>query len=151
MSLNYLCNFVYVFQQDSIPLSVHPIFQEPDIQIDDVALDYWKRDQLEHAEAVLTAKITASQNTTQHLLASRALVRTRLRNWDAALVDAEMVLCCAALICANSDISLHIGYQVSPICLCLHRKEYISCRKGRNAQRLSDLRHHVRVLPFVLH
>ena len=44
---------------------------------------------LENAEAVLTAAIS---NPNHHLLASRALVRARLRHWDAALDDAEEVL-----------------------------------------------------------
>ena len=51
----------------------------------------WKRDHLENAEASLTASINQSQNPSHHLLASRALVRTRLQRWDAALLDAEMV------------------------------------------------------------
>lgn len=78
--------------QDSIPLShLHPTFQEPDIQIDDAALDAWKSDQLENAEALLTAAIPASQDPNHHILASRALVRTRLQHWDAAFSDAERV------------------------------------------------------------
>ena len=52
----------------------------------------WKRDQLEDVEASLTASINQSQNPNHHLLASRALVRTRLQRWNAALLDAEMVL-----------------------------------------------------------
>ena len=35
--------------------------------------------------------INQSQNPSHHLLANRALVRTRLQRWDAALLDAEMV------------------------------------------------------------
>ncbi|KAF8555011.1 hypothetical protein OG21DRAFT_962817 [Imleria badia] len=72
---------------DSIPLSgLHPTFQ-----IDEAALDLWKHDQLENTEALLIAAITTSQNPRDYVLASRALVRARLRLWDAALVDAEMV------------------------------------------------------------
>ncbi|KAF8546583.1 WD40 repeat-like protein [Imleria badia] len=43
--------------QDLPPISqdLHPTFQEPNIQIDDAALDSWKHDQLENAEAILTA------------------------------------------------------------------------------------------------
>ena len=51
----------------------------------------WKRDQLENAEASLTASINHSQNPSHHVLASRALVRARLQRWNAALLDAEMV------------------------------------------------------------
>ena len=71
---------------------LHPTLQEPDIQIDDAALDSWKHDQLENADALLTAAIPESSNPNHHILASRALVRARLRLWDAALVDAEQVL-----------------------------------------------------------
>ena len=66
-------------------------FQEPVFQIDDVALELWKSDQLRNAEALLTSTITSSQNTSHHALASRALVRTRLQEWDTALADAEKV------------------------------------------------------------
>ncbi|KAF8546871.1 hypothetical protein OG21DRAFT_1027557 [Imleria badia] len=71
---------------------LHPTFQEPHIQIDNVALDSWEHDQLENAEAILTEVIHESQNPSHHLLAGRALVRTRLQQWDAALVDAEKVI-----------------------------------------------------------
>ena len=40
----------------------------------------------------MTAAIPESRNSIHHVLASRALVRARLRQWDAALVDAEEVL-----------------------------------------------------------
>ena len=46
---------------------------------------------LEDAEASLVASINQSQNPSHHVLASRALVRTRLQGWDAALLDAGMV------------------------------------------------------------
>jgi hypothetical protein len=68
---------------------LHPTFQEPDIQIDSAALDAWRLDQLEEAEALLTAAIPTSQDSRHHVLASRALVRTRLEHSDAALDDAE--------------------------------------------------------------
>ena len=68
----------------------HSNFQEPDFQIDNAALDLWKQDQLTNADALLTTIMTAS-NTSPHVLASRALVRARLQEWDAALADAEMV------------------------------------------------------------
>ena len=70
---------------------LHPTFQEPDIQIDDAALESWKCDQLDNADALLTAAIPDPRNPNHHVLASRALVGARLRHWDAALVDAEKV------------------------------------------------------------
>ncbi|KAF8439815.1 hypothetical protein L210DRAFT_3540401 [Boletus edulis BED1] len=77
----------------SFPLSsLHPIFHEPDIQIDDAALDLWKQDQLTNADALLTAEIISSQSTLHHVFASRALVRARLREWETALVDAEKAI-----------------------------------------------------------
>jgi hypothetical protein len=71
---------------------LHPTLQEPDIQIDDAALHAWKHDQLENVDALLTAAIPDPRNPNHHVLASRALVRARLGQWDAALVDAEEVL-----------------------------------------------------------
>ena len=41
---------------------------------------------------LLTANILESPNPNHDLLASRALVRARLHQWNTALVDAEMVL-----------------------------------------------------------
>ena len=71
--------------------SLHPTFREPDIRIDDTALNSWKHNQLANAEALLTAIIHDSRNPTHHALASRALVRARLRQQDAALADATQV------------------------------------------------------------
>ena len=53
---------------------LHPTLQEPVIQIDDAALDSWKQDQLENADALLTAAIPDPRNPNHHVLASRALV-----------------------------------------------------------------------------
>jgi tetratricopeptide (TPR) repeat protein len=78
---------------DSIPLSrLHPTFQEPDIHVNHATLDAWKHDQFENAEALLTTAINESQDASHHLLAARALTRARLREWDAALVDAKMAI-----------------------------------------------------------
>ena len=71
---------------------LHPTFQEPDIQIHDAALHSWKHNQLASAEALLAAAIDESRNPTHHALASRALVRARLRQWDTAIADATEVL-----------------------------------------------------------
>lgn len=82
---------------------LHLIFREPDFQIGIPTLDLWRLDQFTNAEASLTAAMITS-NTTHYLLASRALVRTRLREWDTALVDAEMVL--IALIAHTLTLTL---------------------------------------------
>lgn len=65
--------------------------QEPEIHVNDIALDSWKHGDLAEAEVLLTAELPKSQGPTHHILASRALVRTRLRQWDAAIDDAEQV------------------------------------------------------------
>jgi hypothetical protein len=63
----------------------------PNIRIDDAALHSWKHNQLANAEALLTPAIHKSRNPSHHALASRALVRARLRQWDAAIADATEV------------------------------------------------------------
>ena len=79
--------------RSSFPSSrLHSTLQELYIQIDDAALDAWKSDQLEHAEALLTTTIHQHQHLGYHFLAARALVRAHLQHWDEALVDAQMVL-----------------------------------------------------------
>ena len=77
---------------EQITLShLHRIYKEPPILIENAALDGWENGQLTLAEALMTAAIQTSKDTTHHELASRALVRARLRKWDAALEDAEKV------------------------------------------------------------
>ena len=44
----------------------------------DAILDLWKRDDLENAEASLSASINQSQNPNHHLLSRRALVSTHM-------------------------------------------------------------------------
>ena len=83
---------------------MHPTFQEPDIRIDDAALDAWKSDQLESVETVLTATISTTPHPDHHALATRALVRTRLQDWDTALADAEEV--CDALLSHTPMLTL---------------------------------------------
>ncbi|KAF8142122.1 hypothetical protein EV363DRAFT_1150633 [Boletus edulis] len=61
---------------------------EPEVRIDDAALESWKHSQLVTAEALLTAAIPTPQNPSHYALASRALVRARLQQWDAAIEDA---------------------------------------------------------------
>lgn len=70
---------------------LHPTFREPDIQIHDAALDSWKRGEFENAVELLTAVVSTSLNPS-HVLAGRALVRARLKQWDAAIADAKEVL-----------------------------------------------------------
>ncbi|KAF8554675.1 hypothetical protein OG21DRAFT_1508679 [Imleria badia] len=66
-----------------------PTFQEPDIQIDDAALDSAKQDQLTDPEPPFTETITNSGHQTHHALANRALVQARLQQSDLAIDDAE--------------------------------------------------------------
>ena len=76
-------------QHKQFPLS-HLHLIQPDIRIDNAALDAWKDGRLTKAEGLLTSAISKSKDTA-HILASRALVRACMRQWDAALVDAEEV------------------------------------------------------------
>ena len=73
---------------NTFPFRIH---KEPDIRIENAALDAWKNGQLTDVETLLTAAIPTSMGTAHHVLASRALVRACMRQWDAALVDAERV------------------------------------------------------------
>ncbi|KAF8432946.1 hypothetical protein L210DRAFT_830973, partial [Boletus edulis BED1] len=60
----------------------------------------------------LTAVIDGSQNPSHHVLASRALVRVRLQQWDAALADAEMAIDNQPSVIAYIAKSLaHIGNE----------------------------------------
>ena len=104
--------------------SLHPTFREPDIQIDDAALHFWKHNQLANAEILLTAAIRDSRNPSHHALASRALVRARRRQWDAAIADATEV--CLALLSHTlsliyiKSIKIHpsiIGYIAKSVAL----------------------------------
>ncbi|KAN0087982.1 hypothetical protein V8E55_006603 [Tylopilus felleus] len=71
---------------------LHSTLQEFDVQIDDAAIDAWKNDRLEDAEALLTTAIHQHPRPGYDFLAARALVRARLQHWDEALVDAQMVI-----------------------------------------------------------
>ena len=70
---------------------LHPTFQAPDIRIDGGALHSWNHNEFSNAEALLTAAIHESRDPSHHACASRALVRARLEQWDAAIVDATEV------------------------------------------------------------
>ena len=71
--------------------SDHFVCQVPLIDIGDTALDCWMQDRLADVEVSLTKTITSSGNWTYHALANRALVRARVRHWEAAIDDAERV------------------------------------------------------------
>ena len=114
---------------------LHPTFQEPDIRIDDDALHSWKRDQFANAEALLTAAIHESRNPIHYALASRALVRARLREWDAAIADAKEVFVtllshALSLICIKS-IKIQpsvIGYIAKSVALVGNGEKYKAYR-----------------------
>ena len=101
-------------------------FEGPYVYIDSVALDLWRHDQLENAEALLTAVVIASQYPSHHVLASRALVQARLGKWDTAIADAEKV-CWSALSRSDAYTNSHQGPQYSAVRHCLHRKEFSAC------------------------
>ncbi|KAF8548319.1 hypothetical protein OG21DRAFT_1489483 [Imleria badia] len=77
---------------NSTPLTTSlllPTFQEPDIQIDNAALDSSTHDQLADAKPPLTETMTNTGHQTHHALANRALVRARLQQSEQAIDDAE--------------------------------------------------------------
>lgn len=86
---------------------LHHTFQEPEICIDDDALHSWMHSELEDAEKLLTAAIASPLNHGHHVLASRALIRVRLGQWDAAIEDAEQV-CTILFLHASALIFLYI-------------------------------------------
>ncbi|KAG9310375.1 hypothetical protein JVU11DRAFT_9509 [Chiua virens] len=57
--------------------------------IDDAAHEAWKEDKLHDTEEILSRYIFRHTDSDYYAFASRALVRARLHNWDAALRDAE--------------------------------------------------------------
>ena len=124
---------------------LHPTFQEPDIRIDDAALHSWEHDQLANAEVLLTTAIHESRNQTHPALASRALVRARLRQWDAAIADATEVTVpppshALTLMCNQVHQNPAIRHWI-------HCKECSPCRKRGKAQGISGVRHCIRALP----
>ena len=95
------------------PLFYICVFQEPELDIDSAALSAWERGQFTNAEALLSAAIPTSKNR-HHVLASRALVLTRLGRWDAALIDAREVHV-TPLAYTGADTILNQVHQNSPI------------------------------------
>lgn len=65
--------------------------QVPFIDVTNAALDFWKKDQLPDAEALLTRTIMNPGHIRHHALANRALVRAYMQHWDAAIDDAKKV------------------------------------------------------------
>ena len=75
----------------SVSFTEYTPYFTPMIQIDDIALHSWKHDKLTDMDVMLTDAAPASKELSHHVLASRALVRTRLRQWNAAIDDAKKV------------------------------------------------------------
>lgn len=88
--------------------------QQPDIRIDDAALESWKQDQLLNAEALLTSAISESRNQSHHALANRALVRARLGQWDAAIIDATEVSVAISLYMLILTLLLPQSTKIQP-------------------------------------
>lgn len=66
-------------------------WQGPFIHVGGPVLDLWKQGELVKAEALLSKDID-SQDPSYRTLAHRALIRSRLRDWDAANDDAQKVV-----------------------------------------------------------
>ena len=132
---------------------LHSTFQEPDIRIDDNALNSWKHNQLAHAETLLTTAIHESRNTSHHALASRALVRARLRQWDASIADATEVFVALlshalSLICMKS-----IKFQPSAIAYIAKSVALVGKGEKNQAYRACDIafeRFHSAHITFLL-
>ena len=111
---------------------LHPTLQGPEIPIDDTALASWQHDHLADAEELLTAAIPRSRDAIHHVLASRALVRTRLGQWDAAIVDAEEVVPILLTYVDTDTILHHQVHQDSAIRHWLHCKICRPCWQREN-------------------
>lgn len=59
--------------------------------IDNATREAWKEDKLDDAEEMLSRQIIRRTGSDHTAFANRALIRTRLHRWDAALRDAEIV------------------------------------------------------------
>jgi hypothetical protein len=132
---------------------LHPTFQEPDIRIDDAAFHSWKHNQLANADALLTAEIHDSRNPSHHALASRALVRARLRQWDAAIADATEVFVAlfshALSLIYIKSIKIHpsgIGYIAKSVALVGNGEKY----KAYQACDIASERFHSTHVTFLL-
>ena len=109
-----------------IPLShLHPTFKEPVSEIDDTALNSWKLNQLADADASLTEAIRNSRSPSHHALASRALVRARLLQWDQAISDA-------------AEVSLHLSQALMLIRISLSKLNHLSLATSQRVLRLLE-------------
>ena len=144
-SLSHRCEYCQFpcsdnrYTWDSIPLPrLQHTIQEPDIWINPAVLDSWKHRQLTNAETLLTTAVNKSRNP-DHALASRALVRARLRPWDTAIADATQVfvtlllhMLMLTLICPKSikiepSIISYIAKSVALVGIGQKHKAYRAC------------------------
>ena len=128
---------------------LQPTYQEPDIRIDDAALDYWEHNQLANAETLLTSAVNASLYPSYHALASRALVRARLQLWDAAIADATQVLVALLSCMLMPTLILRLVHQNPAIHRWLRCKECSPCWQRAKARGISGVRHRVRTLSSI--
>lgn len=123
------------------------VSQIPFIDINDVALDFWKQGRLADTEASLTREITNSMDQSHHALASRALVRVHMRDWDVAIDDAENVnLCLFPLPHTYTHSKLPQVHRDSAIRAWLHRKEYCTHPRGGKGGGLPGVRPRIQAL-----
>lgn len=98
----------------------------PLMEVTRTVLESWKRGDLTQTESMLSEEIAQCFNPSHHALAARALVRSHLREWQAAIEDAELVtfsvLCCSHW---NPHASLRQVSQSQTVAHRSHRK--ISC------------------------
>ena len=104
-------------------------------------LNSWKLDQLADADASLTEAIRNSQSPSHHALASRALVRARLLQWDQAIADAAEVSLQVHLL-SHGLILIHIkSIKIEPSVIGYIAKSMALAGKGEKhkAYRACDI------------
>ena len=76
--------------------------------IDNATREVWKEDKLDDAEEMLSRQIIRRTGSDHTTFANRALIRTRLHRWDAALRDAEIVSAVFLFLDALKVILSHV-------------------------------------------
>lgn len=80
------------------------------LDIDDVVREAWKEAKLDDVEEILSKHLIRCTGSDHSLFANRALIRARLRRWDAALRDAETVSLVFFL-----SLSSYNAFNVTPL------------------------------------
>lgn len=101
------------------------------------ALDAWLHDKLLEAESILSKEIAICPISPHHGLANRALVRTRLRQWDAAYYDAQRVRLYSLLLSYAHPSRKSMEIQPSLVG-CIARTLVLSMKTERGSREIQD-------------